>query len=176
MNIYFCPLQYADQSSNVVVCPSCHNNQCSKHGCYTRKGFHTVNKSVNPVLRIQRYLCLNPHCKRSTFSVLPPMVLRYCRFFWPCLQAVWKALNDKLTPYHIATHIWKVDRSVIVRAAALQNIISTWVTKQHQELTNGCINIRSLALMVKIISFKTGRTELMNRWYCYRYPGRFLMK
>jgi hypothetical protein len=176
MNINFCPLQYADQSSNIVVCPSCHGNQCPKHGSYTRKGFHTLNNVIKLPVHIQRYRCRNPHCKRRTFSVLPPMVLRYCRFFWPCLLSVWKALSDNRSKYHIATRIWKVDRGVIVRLASLQSIIYSWVTKLYREHTNGCCAIRSLALMVKIISFKTGRTELMNRWYCYRYPGRFLMQ
>jgi hypothetical protein len=75
--------------------------------------------------------------------------------------------------YHVA-RIWNVDRRVIAGVAALQSSIHNWVKKQHQELTNGS-KVRPLPLMVKIISFKTGVTELMNRWYCYRYPKRFLL-
>jgi hypothetical protein len=113
MNINFCPLHYADESSNVVVvCPTCHSDQCPKHGCYIRKGFHTLNKSTSLPTPIQRHRCLNPECKRRTFSVLPPMVLRYCRFFWPCLQVIWNELKCHSIS-HIA-RIWNVDRRVIV--------------------------------------------------------------
>jgi hypothetical protein len=173
MNINFCPLHYTDESSDVVVaCPTCHDTQCQKHGFYIRKGFHTQNKSISLPIQIQRHRCLNPECERRTFSVLPPMVLRYCRFFWPCLLAVWNALTH-LSMYHIA-RIWNVDRRVIAGVDSLQNIIHNWVAKQHQELTNGS-KVRSLPLMVKIISFKTGMAELMSRWYCYRYPKRSLL-
>lgn len=173
MNINFCPLHYTDEFSDVVVvCPTCHDTQCQKHGFYIRKGFHTQNKSISLSISIQRHRCLNPECERRSFSVLPSMVLRYCRFFWPCLLAVWNALTY-LSMYHIA-RIWNVDRRVIAGVDALQNIIHNWVGKQHQELTNGS-KVRSLPLMVKIISFKTGMAELMSRWYCYRYPKRSLL-
>jgi hypothetical protein len=170
MNINFCLLHYADESFDVVVvCPTCHSNQCSKHGFYLRKGFHTQNKSMSHPILIQRHRCLNPECKRRTFSVLPPMVLRYCRFFWPCLLAIWNALTH-LSMYHIA-RIWNVDRRVIAGVYALQSTIHGWVAQQHQELTNGS-KTRILPLMVKIIFYKMGPAELMNRWYCYRYPKR----
>jgi hypothetical protein len=173
MNINFCPLHYADESSDVVVvCPTCHSDQCPKHGRYMRKGFHTLNKSTSLPTPIQRHRCLNPECKRRTFSVLPPMVLRYCRFFWPCLQVIWNKLKCH-SICHIA-RIWNVDRRVIAGADASQSIIHKWVARQHQELTNGS-KVRSLPLMVKIISFKTGPVELMNNWYCYRYPRRSLL-
>ena len=173
MNINFCPLHYADESSDVaIVCPTCHSDQCIKHGFYMRKGFHTLNESISLPTPVQRYRCLNPECKRRTFSVLPPMVLRYCRFFWPCLLAVWNALTH-LSIYHIAC-IWNVDRRVIAGVAALQSIIHNWVEKQHQELTNGS-KACSLSITIKIILLKIGPAELMNRWYCYRYPKRSLL-
>jgi hypothetical protein len=98
------------------------------------------------------------------------MVLRYCRFFWTCLQAVWNALQD-LSLFLVA-RTWNVDRSVMVRTAALKNTIHSWIAKQYQEQTNGDTP-RSLMRMIKIILFKIGLSELMNRWYCYRYPRRF---
>jgi hypothetical protein len=88
------------------------------------------------------------------------------------LQVIWNELKS-----HSISHIsriWNVDRRVIIGIDASQSIIHTWVARQHQELTDG-FKDRSLPLMVKIISFKTGPTELMNKWYCYRYPRRFLL-
>jgi len=172
MNIIFCPLQRAFKSSK-VVCPSCHSDQCTKHGFYERNGFHVLDKIIKIPMRIQRFRCTNPQCKRRTFSVLPPMVLRYCRFLWPCLQRIWNAVSEKLTPYRIA-RLWNVDRAVIVRAAALQLTLHLWVKKLHQEITDGRKS-RSLTLMVKVITFKIGLVNLMNRWYCHHFPKRFLL-
>jgi hypothetical protein len=57
-------------------------------------------RKVAILVIISRYRCLNPECPRRTFPVLPPLVLRYSRFFWPCLLALKMSLDQGLTPYH----------------------------------------------------------------------------
>jgi len=123
-------------------------------------------------MKVQRFLCLNKECSRCTFSVLPPMVLRYCRFFWPCLLALEQALATGSTPYHQAQHVWHVGWGVIVRARALLNRLTPWVEELHRELTDGG-RVRGLGSMVQIITRKLGRIELLDRWYRHRYPLRF---
>lgn len=177
MNIIFCPLQLKFKSFD-VECPFCHSKQCSKHGYYHRKGFHLKNTCLVIPKAIPRFRCNNPQCKHSTFSLLPAMVLRYCRFFWPCLQMIWDAIARGLTPYQIAK-TWGVDRAVIVRAAALQYTIQPFAGKLHQELSNGSTDqIQSknhtLSFLVRYIARKIGIVALMNRWYCHRYPRRYL--
>lgn len=124
---------------------------------------------------VQRFRCLNQECKRCTFSVLPPMVLRYSRFFWPCLLALGQALASGSSMYHQARYVWHVERQVIVRAAALLDRLDTWVGGQYQEVTDGA-QACELGFMVKIVTRKLGRIELIDRWYRHRYPLRFSHK
>lgn len=158
-----------------IICPGCHCTDCRKHGVYTRKGFHQLNISEVIVTPVQRYLCLNPDCLRITFSVLPPMVLRYCRIFYPGLLAIQQALTTGSTPYYLARHVWHVGRRVIIRAAALLDRLDTWVGQLYQEITDGG-QVRELGSMVKVIIGKLSRIELIDRWYCHRYPRRFSHK
>jgi hypothetical protein len=99
----------------------------------------------------------------------------YCRFFWTYLLEVGRAQADGSTLSHLARHLWHVGRRVIGRAKALLEIITLWVEQLHRELTDGEA-ARELGLMVKIITAKLGRRELVNRWYRHRYPRRFFDK
>jgi hypothetical protein len=99
------------------------------------------------------------------------MVMRYCRFFWPCLIAIWQDIKSGTTPYALAKNTWDVGRAAIVRAADLQSIVGPWIENLHRELTNGKA-IASITLQVKIVTAKIGHIELMHRWYCHRYPKR----
>lgn len=173
MNINFCPLQYKHKSLS-VSCPFCHSNRCRKHGYYQRKGFHRKNSCIVIPMEIPRFRCTNPQCKHRTFSLLPQMVLRYCRFFWPCLQMIWSLIARGFRPYYIA-RIWEVDRAVIVRAVTLQSTLQSFVEKLHQEIYDGTVNHSgmTLTLMVKFVILKIGFSVLANHWYCHRYPRRY---
>ena len=169
MNIPNCP---ARRANGLVSCPGCHLCQCRKHGFYLRKGFHAKNGAVAIPVWIPRYRCLNPECPRCTFSILPPMVMRYCRFFWPCLLTLSGNLDAGVSPSHLSEQVWHVGRGVILRAAALMDRLGPWVERLHREITDGK-PMRRLELMVKIIAAKLGRPELVERWYRHRYPSRF---
>lgn len=171
MNILVCPLQHPTDPVP-VFCPGCHSHDFRKHGVYTRKGFHIRGAVATIPLVVQRYCCRNVDCPRSTFSVLPPQVLRYCRFFWPCFLAVKKALSDGQTCYHLARHVWHVGREVIRRASAQFERMSRWIGELHRETSEGG-TVRDVELMVKIITRKIGSSELSNRWYRHRYHQRF---
>jgi hypothetical protein len=71
-------------------------------------------------------------------------------------------------------HTWNVGTGVIKRATALYSAIHEWVSKQYQEQCDDR-KICSLARMVKILSLKTGLTDLMSRWYWYHYPARNIL-
>ena len=172
MNIPICPLQKKATGRDRITCPGCHTSRYRKHGSYVRKGFHFQKYGVPILVSVLRYLCLNPECPKCTFSVLPPMVMRYCRFFWPCLLSVKGALDAGSSCYHVAHHVWHVSWAVIQRAAVLVQRLGPWVNGLHQELTNGG-PARELELMVKIVTAKIGRLELVHRWYRHRYPRRF---
>jgi len=169
MNILVCPLQQPTDPEP-VFCPGCHSQDHCKHGVYTRKGFHIRSGIVTLPITVQRYRCRNKDCIRRTFSVLPPLVLHYCRFFWPCLLAVKKALVAGLTCYHLAKHVWRVGREVIRRASAHFDRIGRWTGELHREVTDGG-NVRDVGFMVKIIIRKIGRCELLNRWYRHHYTS-----
>ena len=171
MNIVFCPINQKHVFSTVVHCPHCNCTYCPKHGGYIRKGFHSKASSSCFQVKIQRYRCKNQLCKCASFSVLPPMVLRYCRFFWPCLLEVWNELDSLSSMAIKIAQTYNVGIGVIERASDLHSALHPWVSKQYQEHCDSC-KIRSLAFMVKRLSFKTGLTDLMNRWYWYHYPAR----
>lgn len=171
MNILVCPLQRLPQTEP-IYCPGCHSQDYCKHGVYTRKGFHVRSNIIPIPMPVQRYRCRNKECLRSTFSVLPPQVLRYCRFFWPCLLAVKMALTNGRSCYHLARHVWNVERGVIRRASVLFDRMSRWTQQLHQETTGGG-SLRQVGLMVKIIAHKIGYPELSCRWYRHHYPLRF---
>lgn len=156
-------------------CPGCHCIHFRKHGFYVRKGFHAPNCAVAIPVMVQRYLCLNPQCRRCTFSVLPSLALRYCRFFLPYLLALNRALREGMTPYRLACHVWHVGRAVIVRASALINELTHWVRGQYQELTESR-SAGILERMVERVTDTMGRFEFAQRWYRHRYPRRFQCK
>jgi hypothetical protein len=171
MNIHVCPLNNT-VDPEPAFCPGCHSRNHRKHGVYLRKGFHLRSRTISIPMAIQRYRCLNTECPRCTFSILPPMVLRYCRFFWPCLLAVRRALNNGATCYHLARYVWLVGHRVIRRASAQLSRMNLWVSSLYRELTDGS-TVREVDSMVKIIINKIGPIELTNRWYHHRYPLRF---
>jgi transposase-like protein len=96
MNIHTCP----------ICCPSCQLDQFRKHGCYTRKGFHSTEYGATVEVSVPRYRCLNPRCKRATFSILPAGVLRLCRFRWDDLLSVRQALAAGTSGRHLA-RVWR---------------------------------------------------------------------
>jgi len=161
MNILVCPLQQPI-APQPVFCPGCHPKHFCKHGVYTRKGFHVRGGIIPIPTAIQRYRCLNQECSRCTFSVLPPMTLRYCRFFWPCLHLLWRTHGKGLP----------ISRGVARRAEKSLALICAWVKALYREVTDGESGFGP-GHMVNIIVGKIGGTELSNRWYRHRYPGRF---
>ena len=161
MNILVCPLQHIADTAP-VYCPGCHSHDHCKHGIYTRKGFHIPYGIVSMPVAVQRYRCRNKECPRCTFSVLPPMMLRYCRFFWPCLLLFGKTHGKGLP----------VSRGVARRTAVMLAGIASWVKGLYREVTDGKAG-SDMVRMVKIIVGKIGRIELANRWYRHRYPRRF---
>jgi len=172
MKITNCPLKSAHNLHEIIVCPGCRSPDCRRHGFYPRKGFHTQMSGTWIIELVPRYRCLNPECPRCTFSVLPPLVMRYWRFFWPCLLALYQNLAAGSTPYHLAHHVWHVGREAILRAAALLRRLCLWVGNLYRELTDGR-PLRDLAAMVKVLTAKLGRLELVERWRRHRYPRRF---
>jgi hypothetical protein len=161
MNILVCPLQQPT-FPEPVFCPQCYSMDFCKHGVYTRKGFHIRSGIVPIPVRIQRYRCLNKECSRCTFSVLPPMMLRYCRFFWPCLLSLGRAPVKEPS----------ISRGVVRRTAIMLTVITSWIKSLYREVTDGGTG-SNLGRMVNIIIRKIGRVELSNRWYRRRYPRRF---
>ena len=120
--------------NGVICCPGCHSTHCYRHGSYIRKGFHSFCRVIGGFTAVPRYRCINSSCRICTFSVLPPMVIRYCRFLWPCLTFLWGKIDSGATPYALSRQ-WSVGRAVIVRARALQASIEQWTGRLYQELT-----------------------------------------
>lgn len=161
MNILVCPLQQPI-APEPIFCPGCYSQHFCKHGVYTRKGFHVRDGIIAIPMEVQRYRCLNKECSRCTFSVLPPMTLRYFRFFWPCLLLFERTHGKGL----------QISRGVAQRTKKLLALIGAWVKDLYREVTDGDRGF-SLGRMVKIIVGKIGCTELSNRWYRHRYWRRF---
>ena len=151
-----------------VVCPVCRHSRCRRHGTYVRRGFHAPNHAAARPVRVLRYRCLNPDCRRRTFSILPPFVLPYCRFHWSSLRALRLSLSRGVSIRHLARHVWHVTRAVIVRAAALLAQVDHWVEGLHREVSDGQPG-EGLERMVKTIIAKIGYPELVFRWYRHRY-------
>jgi hypothetical protein len=177
MNIRICFLKelIAGLSSEAIgdVCPFCRWNNCPRHGSYRRKGFHSPVRGTTFDIAVPRFRCCNPECPHSTFSVLPPLVLRYCRFFWPCLISVAICLGQGRGARELAQR-WLVGKDVIVRAHGLLERLRTWVGGLFRELSDGAA-IRGLKTMVTFLTAEIGRDELNHRWYQHRYPRRFFL-
>jgi hypothetical protein len=157
-----------------IVCPHCRRSFCRRHSCYIRKGFHRRNEATVILIRVPRYRCLNEECPHRTFSILPPLVLRYTRFFWPDLVAIQKA-RALGTPLFCLAKVFNVGRRVIAGAEAVLGQLSVWIGQLYREVTDGA-HQGALLFMVKSIIRKLGYTELLDRWYCHRYPARFRCK
>lgn len=155
-----------------IFCPGCHTTQCRRHGFYIRRGFHAPNGVWPREVKVIRYRCCNPECDRCTFSVLPPWVLRYCRFLWPYLFMVVRSHERGSTRYHQAKHVWNVGWGVIVRAIAMFSQMKLWIAQLFQELFDGQRQ-RQVELMARLAIRKLGSIELIARWYRHWYPKRF---
>lgn len=153
-----------------VRCPACHQRSSRKHGAYVRKGFHAPHGATAPAVRVPRYRCLNPACRRTTFSLLPEGVLPLCRFRWSDLLSVWHALAAGTNACHLARHVWHVGLGVIVRTRALLARMQLWTQARYREITDGMPG-GEFETMVKHIIGKIGRLELLRRWYRHRYAG-----
>jgi len=170
MNIAFCPLNLKHVFPTAICCPSCNWTDCPEHGVYIRKGFHSKFIESCFQIQVQRFRCKNPACGRATFSVLPPMVLRYCRFFWFCLIAVIDAL-ERVTPAALAL-TWNVGIGVIDRVQDLHHVLQQWVSQHYQELHPENTKSKSFLQMVKLLTRTFGLAALMDRWYHKRYSKR----
>jgi len=173
MKIPICLPQDASPK-DFIACPDCCSIECRKHGFYFRSAFHFRGTSmIGKPIAVQRFCCLNPECPRWTFSILPIFSLRISRFFWPCLLAIHNAISAGSTRCAVASD-WGVDRRTIRRALAQFGKIVDWINGLYQELSDGK-PLREIALMVKIITAKLSRCELVHRWYRHRYSRRSLL-
>ena len=161
MNIHKCP----------PTCPSCHACCTRKHGQYTRNGFHSTKSTATVKVTVPRYRCLNPRCKRVTFSILPPGVLPFCRFRWKDLLSIRQALDAGQNAYHLACHVWHVGLGVIGRTRTRLASMLEWVEARYRELTDG-MPAAEFERMVNHIMRKIGRLELLRRWCCHSYSQR----
>jgi hypothetical protein len=153
----------------VIRCPDC-RSVCRRHGCYVRKGFHREPGQRAVVVDVIRYRCTQLECSRYTFSVLPPLVLPYCRFFWPDLLRVEQHLLSGKSRNALA-RAWVSWWAVFKRAALLLERMRGWVAAQYREEMDGAA-AEGLAPMVRTLVAKLGRVELVWRWYRHCYPGR----
>lgn len=154
-----------------VVCPHCRSTQCKLHGYYTRKGFHGRCVPREPVV-VLRFRCLDRECLHCTFSVLPPMVLRYTRFFWPCFLMMQREMAAGETAYRQAHH-WKVGWGVIRRIRRLKDVLEPWIDRLFREMFDGLLLGSTFERKVKRLIDKLGRLELVHRWYRHHYAARF---
>jgi hypothetical protein len=96
-----------------ITCPSCRSSRSRKHGSYTRYSFHGQQApAVALPVRIPRYRCLNPECRRCTFSILPEQLLRYCRFCLPSLQIIHLSHSAGVSLYQLIK-LWRIGRGVL---------------------------------------------------------------
>lgn len=150
-------------------CPACNSPDCRKHGSYVRKGFHSRTRA--PVIRVvPRYRCLNSQCPRRTFSILPPGVLRYCRFLCPSLLSLKAARNNGISACRLALR-WFTGRRVIAYAMSQLELMGCFADGLYRELADGAA-APQLPLTVKFLVAKIGYPALNWRWYCHRYPLR----
>lgn len=120
---------------------------------------------------VQRYRCRNPACNR-TFSILPPDVVPYSRFFWPDLLSVGRGLAAGATPYRLARSQWHVGPGVIVRARVLLNRLGRWFGELCREITGGVVPV-GLEAMAGLVTQHYGRPEFVHMWYRHIYPCRY---
>lgn len=97
------------------------------------------------------------------------MVLRYSRFFWPCILSLERSIG--VFGKGVERN-FRISHGVSRRAMNMVPPLTTWVEGLYREVTDGSV-VRELGRMVKIIIRKIGLIELSDRWYRYRYPLRF---
>lgn len=155
-----------------IVCPCCHSKDCYRHGSYNRKWFYSLIPGEKIIAQVQRYRCRNAECPRSTFSVLPLMVMPYSHFLYPDLLSIQRALTQGIAVNELATRVWHISWSVMKRSSKQIEQMQGWIRQQYQEVTNGQ-TATSIVEVIKTVVKKIGAVALKNRWYRHRYPLRF---
>lgn len=162
----------SSSNEQVIVCPWCNSRRWWRHGSYRRTYFHSrTPQAVSESRRVQRYLCRNKMCER-TFSRLPAAVVPSCRFFWPDLVKIARALAAGQSTRRLARYVWHVGRGVITRARALIHRLTQWLGTLCREITDGAAAC-GLEAMAALAREHHGWAGLMNLWCRRIYPGRW---
>jgi hypothetical protein len=153
------------------ICPYCGFGICWCHGRYSRKGFHR-----GPVRRlvilawVRRYLCRSPDCGR-TFSMLPPGVLPYQRFFRSDFFTLSGWILAGRSAYSIARD-WGlgVGQTVIRRAGERIWQVKAWVEKVAQEEWAAMYPIlrKTVSGLLRFMDWPS----FTGRWFRAVYPRR----
>ena len=173
MKIPFCFLTKPNWPKS-ITCPTCRSSRSRKHGSYTRTSFHgQQDPAVALPVQIPRYRCLNPECRRCTFSILPEQVLRYCRFCLPSLLIIHLNHSAGMSLYQLIK-IWRIGRGVLKRALAMIDRFIPWICDLYRELFDGQPAQRKpVGVTIRRINLRLGWSEIVECWYRRHYPGRF---
>lgn len=152
-------------------CPYCHSRHNWRHGVYTRKGFHGRKGQCQAIIEaVQRFLCRQPSCGHS-FSVLPPEVLPYCRFFLHDALAIEQALLNGSSAYSIATYQWNIPLAVILRFKRLFVKVSSWLKQLFRETFSYAAHTTGSLIGALLRHYSWD--EFGNMWFRRIYPARF---
>lgn len=103
-------------------CPHCGTSLAIRYGTYPR-----AHPERGDPIRVPRFLCKSPECRRVTFSLLPPPLLPIVRHFYHTLLYCYAlVIGDQSTQAEIAEQL-KVTRGVAKRLHAFtQRFIPWW--------------------------------------------------
>jgi hypothetical protein len=117
-----------------IICPQCGERHLFiKWGCYHRYLFDS-----NETVAIQRYRCLNRHCCRCTFSVLPHP-------FLPVLRVPLCYLLALLSLHHKGFSIARLAReagkrwATIRRCLTLASSVKAFLKKEFADIGSPCL-------------------------------------
>ncbi|MCP3861520.1 MAG: hypothetical protein GY695_00025 [Aestuariibacter sp.] len=116
------------------ICPGCGEcHRLIKWGFYTRYLFHS-----DDTIRIQRFRCLNSHCPRSTFSILPHPLLPIARVPLCFIMTLLSLYQDGCPVADLARKSGK-SWSIVRRSLAIAKRIQA-VLKVELELLLPCLH------------------------------------
>jgi hypothetical protein len=118
-------------------------------------------------------LCQNPYCSRRTFSVLPQEVMPYCRFLWPDMVKVSKAITEGKSYYYIAHNLFSTAIANCVRLGNILSCLTSWINTLCQE-HDDYNHISGLKSGVNILMKHYSWTQLKHMWSRFFYPKTFL--
>lgn len=115
---------------NTIYCPKCHEEQIIKYGFYSRyKDYHSSDACK---ISIQRFLCKNPKCTKTTFSITPSDLMRILRYTLKFMESILKKYIETLQSIYKFSKMIGMSYNTTKRIIHKAEQVKKWMEKESQ--------------------------------------------